>query len=285
IYKEALMKLLDYNWEDFKTKTAGPMTTLLPRIKPMTYRINVVFFSIHTAYCVMRVANGLLTTNAYFGFDVSKSPLFEIMNISQYLMAWTCFILFFGCTSLTAFLVATACSHLEEIRDKLLNLKKSENIKQELDNCIRHHQKTLEFVRDLENLANKSLLGQFFLILGGMCLCAFSGAMSLRSPLHLSQAILSYLAFLSQLYVNCWFGTELTEQAQLVSQAAYSSDWVGIPVQIQRNISFVIASANKEIYLTAGKFVPASRATMLNVINQTISYLMFLINVSDKEDD
>ena len=47
--------------------------------------------------------------------------------------------------------------------------------------------------------------------------------------------------------------------------AAFGCDWVGTPIPFQRCLMFIIATANKEFQLTAGKFVPVSNVTMLNV--------------------
>ena len=47
--------------------------------------------------------------------------------------------------------------------------------------------------------------------------------------------------------------------------AAWNCDWVEAPVSVQRSLVFIIAMASKEFTLTAGKFVPVSRTTMLNV--------------------
>jgi hypothetical protein len=54
-------------------------------------------------------------------------------------------------------------------------------------------------------------------------------------------------------------------QAERVRDAAWGCDWVGTPVPFQRCLAFIIATANKEFTLTAGKFVPVSNATLLNV--------------------
>jgi len=54
-------------------------------------------------------------------------------------------------------------------------------------------------------------------------------------------------------------------QAESVRDAAWGCQWVGTPVPFVRSISFIINMANKEIVLTAGKFVPVSKATMMNV--------------------
>ena len=48
-------------------------------------------------------------------------------------------------------------------------------------------------------------------------------------------------------------------------EAAWGCEWVGTPVPFVRCLSFVIAMANKELMLTAGKFVPVSKVTMMNV--------------------
>jgi hypothetical protein len=51
-----------------------------------------------------------------------------------------------------------------------------------------------------------------------------------------------------------------------VRDAAWSCDWVGTPVEFQRCVILIIAMANKVFTLTAGKFVPVSKETMMNVI-------------------
>jgi hypothetical protein len=50
-----------------------------------------------------------------------------------------------------------------------------------------------------------------------------------------------------------------------VRDAAWGCDWVGTPVPFQRCLLFIIATANKEFTLTAGKFVPVCNKTMMNV--------------------
>jgi len=50
-----------------------------------------------------------------------------------------------------------------------------------------------------------------------------------------------------------------------VRDAAFGCDWVGTSIPFQRCLMFIIANANKQFQLTAGKFVPVSNLTMLNV--------------------
>ncbi|GFG34632.1 hypothetical protein Cfor_09053, partial [Coptotermes formosanus] len=53
-------------------------------------------------------------------------------------------------------------------------------------------------------------------------------------------------------------------QADSVGDAAFGCDWVGTPVPFQRCLMFIMATANKQFQLTAGKFVPVSNVTTLN---------------------
>jgi hypothetical protein len=59
-------------------------------------------------------------------------------------------------------------------------------------------------------------------------------------------------------------------QAENVRDAAWGCDWVGTPVTFQRFVIFIIATANKGFTLTAGKFVPVSNSTMMNVRIQIV---------------
>jgi len=54
-------------------------------------------------------------------------------------------------------------------------------------------------------------------------------------------------------------------QAESVRDAAFGCDCVGTPIHFQRCLMFIVAAANKEVQLTAGKFVPVSNVTMMNV--------------------
>jgi len=54
-------------------------------------------------------------------------------------------------------------------------------------------------------------------------------------------------------------------QAENIREAAWGCDWVGTPVSFQRCLVFIITTANKRFTLTAGKFVPLSNTTMMNV--------------------
>jgi hypothetical protein len=122
------------------------------------------------------------------------------------------------------------------------------------------------------------------------------------------QAVTLIMALTTQLYVYCWFGNELTQQvlwsaplhlqcnsytyvvvccsmyrytsllqSAELRQAVWACGWVGAPIREQRALLFMMAAA-EEFTLSAGGVIPASRHTIMQVLNQTYSFLMFLMN-------
>ena len=64
-------------------------------------------------------------------------------------------------------------------------------------------------------------------------------------------------------------------QAESVRDAAFGCDWVGTAIPFQRCLMFIIATANKGFRLTAGKFVPVSNVTTMNVCKKKF-FILFL---------
>ena len=61
-----------------------------------------------------------------------------------------------------------------------------------------------------------------------------------------------------------------------MGDAAFGCDWVGAPIPFQRCLMFIIARSKKEFQLTAGKFVPVSNLTMMNVGRINNLYYFFI---------
>ncbi|XP_021920349.1 putative odorant receptor 92a [Zootermopsis nevadensis] len=158
-------------------------------------------------------------------------------------------------------------------------------MQKQLNDCIRHHQKILRYIQVLEDTMNFPLCGLFLIFLSAMCFDAFSAITSWGDHTDVSQALAVYIVQTGCMCVYCWLGNELSEGVESVRDAAWGCDWVGTPVPFQRCLMFIIAKANKEFILTAGKFVPVSNKTMMNMMNQSISFFMFLLHMKDKNAD
>jgi hypothetical protein len=79
-----------FKYEDLKMKIPAEegfrMTALLAAIKPASLKILVVSLGYHTFYLILRLVirnDRPLAINAHYGFDTSKSPIYETINFSQ----------------------------------------------------------------------------------------------------------------------------------------------------------------------------------------------------------
>jgi hypothetical protein len=98
---ENLMRLAAaFKYEDMKSRSSADdsfrMTALLSAIKPATLKVLIVSLGFHTCYLILRVVvrkDRPLAINAYYGFNTSGSPIYEMINLSQVSVYFSCIFL------------------------------------------------------------------------------------------------------------------------------------------------------------------------------------------------
>lgn len=116
-----------------------------------------------TIYIVLRIstiatfsrsdpARPLLYT-AYFPFDVTRSPIFELICVCQILSAYSATVSYTGSDSFISMLTLHVCGQFQNLRERLKNLtndpngvKSSEEFKNELKRIIKRHEHLNWFV-------------------------------------------------------------------------------------------------------------------------------------------
>ncbi|XP_021920425.1 odorant receptor 2a-like [Zootermopsis nevadensis] len=311
-----LLALTDsFTWEELPTKDpeTGRLTKAgyLPVTQKIASHASALIYTFHFVQSSVRIATSHdKVFPAWFPFDTTVNPAYAAVNLVQAIGSLFITCAFAGFLSLYATFICVACSQLEKLRAAILDIRQTYitlqqecgaetnkqdgeghpltpeelfgHMQKQLNDCIRHHQQIKRFMQANEDCWNFVLCALFLLMLSAMCFVAFSAITSWGDHVDVSQAVVIYLAMLSCLCVFCWLGTELSKEAESVRDAAWGCDWVGTPVPFQRCLMFIIAAANKEFTLTAGKFVPVSNKTMMNMMNQSASFFMFLLNMKDK---
>ncbi|XP_021912977.1 odorant receptor coreceptor-like isoform X1 [Zootermopsis nevadensis] len=245
-----------------------------------------------TSTIIIRAKHYFLMFETWHPFDNSSMLVLQITNISEIFGSLAIITTLMTFTCLYGVMVCVACSQLEKLRAALLDIKQETSehegtfsrMQDQLNACIRHHQEIKRFMQEIEDVFNPCFCGLFLIILITLCCLAFSGVMSWGHSADVIQAFTAYFAMLVCVFIFCRLGTELTAQAESVGDSAWGCDWVGTPVQFQRCLAFVIATAQKEFTLTAGKFVPVSNTTMMNMLNQSVSLFMFLLQMRERND-
>ncbi|PNF24040.1 hypothetical protein B7P43_G08626 [Cryptotermes secundus] len=263
---ERLLRLTEsFTWEDQPTRdphtghrTLAGWIPHLQKVIKYVYAFTA-FYHLEQSGIRMYISHELVYP-AQYPFDTISSPGYELAILMQIFATNFYMSIFFGFQLLYATLVMVACSQLQKLRMNLLDIKQEMvpsgadsgsdggeepgsqfcRMQTQLNECVRHHQAILQYV------------------------ITFT-VHSWGDITDLAQILYIYALMISYVCLFCTLGTELTLQAEMVRDAAWGCNWVGTPVPFQRSLAFIIATANKEFTLTAGKFVPVSNSTMMSV--------------------
>lgn len=92
--KDRIVKLMaltnSFTWEDLPTTSTDgetpTMASMIPRIKKTVKQMLISVMAFHGMYIVLRLVNSeqrVLTANSFYLFDVSFSPVYEVILLSQ----------------------------------------------------------------------------------------------------------------------------------------------------------------------------------------------------------
>ncbi|XP_069688269.1 odorant receptor Or2-like [Periplaneta americana] len=319
IRRKNILRLLrfadSFIWEDLPPQDVATgntsMGVLVRRLNSATKGFTIVFpiyyFLIYGSL-ILTSEKRVLTVDGWYPYDWTKSPAYEITIMIQVVNTLGLASILYAFPPLYATLVVIACSQLEKVRNILSNIKQqcilSEALttvdkklvfetpekmfaymQDQLNECIRLHQQIIRFMNELEDNFSTLFVGILLILMIALCFASFAAVLEMENPFNLSQTAGAYILYTVIIVMFCWFPSELSDQAQRVRDAAFACDWIGAPVSFQRSLSFMIACANKEFILTAGKCVPVSKETMVNMIQESMSLFMFLLHVRERDED
>lgn len=137
------------------------------------------------------------------------------------------------------------------------------------------------FVTQLQDTMSPIAMTQFALSVVIACMALFQATFS-----EDFSAVLKCASFLpipgGQVYLYCWAATNVTEQAEAVSAAAYSCSWVDASERFKRSLRIIISRSQKPLVLTAGHLYPINREAFLTLVNASYSYYALLSQMNNR---
>nr|ALM26205.1 odorant receptor 16 [Athetis dissimilis] len=197
--------------------------------------------------------------------------------------------MYFGVDSVAFSCVIFACAQLEIIKEKLLTITsiKGKRGTKEVDealaknynklvSCIKHHQAIVTFTELVENAYHPYLLFQLVGSVGIICMSALMIlVVDWRSMQFFS--ILTYLSvMISQLFVCCWCGHELTATSEDLHTVLYKCFWYEQDVKFKRELCFAMMRISRPLVLRAGHYIILSRQTFVAILRMSYSYFAVL---------
>ncbi|PSN35840.1 Odorant receptor 89 [Blattella germanica] len=280
-----------FTWEEmpFKDPIMGTLTSagMLPLIwKIIKYGFMTMGYG-HLIQSFYRIiVNHELMFRTWCPIDCHASIVFEVTNISHIMTSILAACSFFGYMGIYCSLVAIGCSQFDKLKMNMLSIYHTEqynsNMDYHLQACVRHHQQIFQFIREMENVFTIGMCLTLLVLMTSTCIAAFSAVISRGEVEDVVQIIMLYVAWMTSICVICWTANELSDKAESVKNAAYEGEWIGTSISFQRSVLLIITRSNKIFNLTAGKFVLVNNETMMNILNETLSLFMFLLNMKDK---
>ncbi|XP_047360095.1 odorant receptor 13a-like [Vespa velutina] len=174
-------------------------------------------------------------------------------------------------------------------RDRSIMIQRKEpryNRFEELfEQYIRHHQRLVNMIDDLNDLFNSSMLVQMFSSTSMICLTGFQAIVVSGQDSNLWKYSIYLGAAVSQLLYICWIGNEMITHSSSLVEAQWLSQWHNQPLdRIANLLIFSFMFSQKPLRLKAGKFYTLSLETFIAIMKGSYSFFA-LLNSMHLEDD
>nr|XP_049704424.1 odorant receptor Or1 [Helicoverpa armigera] len=201
--------------------------------------------------------------------------------------------MYFGVDSVVFSSVIFGCAQIDIIKEKLMSVAliilqittvdRKQGTKEALEqnynklvDCIKHHQAIVTFTELVENAYHPYLLFQLVGSVGIICMSALRIlVVDWRSMQFFS--ILTYVSvMISQLFVCCWCGHELTATSEDLHTVLYKCIWYEQDVKFKRELCFAMMRISRPLVLRAGHYIILSRQTFVAILRMSYSYFAVL---------
>ncbi|XP_048478062.1 odorant receptor Or1 [Plutella xylostella] len=226
-----------------------------------------------------------------------RSPQYQLGYLYQVAAIYISAFLFIAVDSVAVCMIMFGCAELDIIMDKVTKLQKvplsaklkhtertellDKNYKLFVD-CIRHHQGVIEFMVKVENNFHANI---FFQLSGSVAIICITGLrISIVSPDSVQFfSMCNYMVtMLSQLFLYCWCGHELTIRSEKLREVVYQCPWYQQGTRFKRLLWITMERMKKPIIFKAGHYIPLSRQTFIAILRSSYSYFAVLNQANSK---
>ncbi|KAJ3663632.1 hypothetical protein Zmor_007874 [Zophobas morio] len=220
---------------------------------------------------------------AWYPYDYKISPLYEITYGFQVISVSYLSLIHLNVDHLMyTFNVYTKCQ-FDILCDNLRNFTKvSSDLNNNLITCVLDHKRILSFVEDCKFFSG---IFVFHLIISGVSIGITMFQLTLVVPFSSEfYSLVSYgLSITAQIFMYCWYGNEVELKSNLVSYAAFESDWTELPHHVKKNLLIFIINVIKPIKISAYDVFYLSVETFMTILSTAWSYFALLYQLSSRD--
>ncbi|XP_045536780.1 odorant receptor Or2 [Papilio machaon] len=142
--------------------------------------------------------------------------------------------------------------------------------------CWLQYKRICETAGLVQDIFGGAILVQFGI--GGwiLCMAAYKIISLDFISIEFASMILFILCILTELFLYCYYGTELTEESTLLVDAAYSMRWAGEGRAARRLLLLLLVRVHRPLRLAAGRVVPLSLDTFVKILKSSYTFYAVL---------
>ncbi|EDW76683.1 uncharacterized protein Dwil_GK15588 [Drosophila willistoni] len=148
----------------------------------------------------------------------------------------------------------------------------------EVAECIRYHQKIIDYIETVNGLTTYIFLVEFLAF--GALLCALLFMLIVvNSSAHVAIVCAYINMILAQIFALYWYAHELREQNMAIATAAYETKWFAFNVHLRKHILLIILRAQRPASIRLGNIRPITLELFQNLLNTTYTFFTILKRV------
>ncbi|XP_063374468.1 odorant receptor 94b-like isoform X2 [Cydia amplana] len=136
----------------------------------------------------------------------------------------------------------------------------------------------LRFSKINEEIFSSPILFQF--LVSGWIICTTAYRTINMNPLsgEFVSMILYMICILSEIFLFCFYGNEVAHESQRLMESAYCMQWEDMPVKYRQYLIIFMERIKCSILPKAGKIVPLSINTFVQIVKTSYTFYTFLSN-------
>ncbi|XP_049878064.1 odorant receptor Or1-like [Pectinophora gossypiella] len=226
----------------------------------------------------------------------TTSPQYELGYLYQIVSVYISAALFVGVDNVSLAMIMYGTAQLEIIADKIqalqnvpLKSNKEERDKTIKDNnallreCVKQHQAVIRYIEVVEDTYHANI---FFQLSGTVLIICIIGLQlsNLDSNSVQFVSMVTYMTtMLSQLFLYCWCGQELTIRSERLRELLYQCPWYQQDTRFKRSLWIAMERMKRPIIFRAGHYIPLSRPTFVSILRSSYSYFAVLNQANNKK--
>nr|AIT72011.1 olfactory receptor 57 [Ctenopseustis obliquana] len=144
-----------------------------------------------------------------------------------------------------------------------------ELLRKRIAHCVEHYKIIVWFTNEVETVFGESMVVQFFVMAWVICMTVYKIAgLSLFSAELVTMAL--YLCcMLAQLFIYCFYGTQVKYESEFINHSLYCCDWLALSPRLRRLLLVLMVRCSRAVAPRTAYIIPMSLETYIAVLRSS----------------